>query len=124
MLTNSIAPQTGSQHQMQYYLDLVKVLVGAIRTTSIEIEATAEERANARRLLKDEGIANGCAVSRLESRRGLRIGKTMAGRSICQVLRTSLHENSDLRCGADRLGDGSSDRGTNSRSHENAAQPC
>ena len=57
MLTNSITPGGGSRHQVHYYLDLVKILSAGTDQPSIEIEATNEERANARRLLGAEGIA-------------------------------------------------------------------
>jgi lipopolysaccharide heptosyltransferase II len=58
MLTSSITPSEGSRHQMQYYLDLVKVLAAQTEEPSIAIEATARERADARRLLREEGISN------------------------------------------------------------------
>lgn len=56
MLTNSISPPTDSRHQVYYYLDLVKALQAGTDRPSIEIEATGEERANARNLLHEEGI--------------------------------------------------------------------
>jgi lipopolysaccharide heptosyltransferase II len=60
MLTDSVTPPgKGSQHQVQYYLDLVKFLSARRDTPSIEIEATTDERASARKLLADEGISNG-----------------------------------------------------------------
>jgi heptosyltransferase-2 len=59
MLTNSIVPQNGSQHQTNYYLNLVKSLTASSDRPSIEIEATAEERANARKLLSAEGVGPG-----------------------------------------------------------------
>ena len=57
MLTSSITPPEDSRHQVQYYLDLAKALQAGVSTPSIEIEATAEERATARRLLQEEGIS-------------------------------------------------------------------
>jgi heptosyltransferase-2 len=56
MLTNCIKPGNKQQHQVHYYLDLVKVLSASVTRPSIEIEATAEERSMARRLLATEGI--------------------------------------------------------------------
>lgn len=56
MLTNSIDPPTDSRHLVYYYLDLAKALQGGADPPSIEIEATSEERANARNLLHAEGI--------------------------------------------------------------------
>ena len=58
MLTNPIEPSIDTQHQIHYYLDLAK----AIRRTPnplIEIEATHEERENARSLLAEQGIPRG-----------------------------------------------------------------
>ncbi len=59
MLTDSIAPSAETQHQVQYYLDLTKAIRAETNSLSIEIEATAEERAEARKLLAEEGIARG-----------------------------------------------------------------
>src|SRR5262245_60084182 len=60
MLTQSIAPAPPStQHQVEYYLDLVKLLSATTHKPSVEIQATHEERAAARKLLSAEGIANG-----------------------------------------------------------------
>jgi lipopolysaccharide heptosyltransferase II len=56
MLTNAIAPREGPRHQVQYYLDLVKIFSASIAAPSLEIQATSEERAFARRLLSDEGV--------------------------------------------------------------------
>jgi heptosyltransferase-2 len=59
MLTNSVAPSSKpSRHQVHYYLDLVKLLSVRTDQPSIEIQATSEERANARKLLTAEGISN------------------------------------------------------------------
>jgi heptosyltransferase II len=60
MLTESIAPAPpATQHQVEYYLDLVKLLSATTLKPSIEIQANHEERAAARKLLSAEGIANG-----------------------------------------------------------------
>ena len=56
MLTNAIAPAAGTRHQVYYYLDLVKTISADSGGHSIEIEATREERANARKLLARNGI--------------------------------------------------------------------
>src|SRR5262245_22675804 len=56
MLTNAVAPSEGPRHQTQYYLDLVKIFSASIAAPSIEIQATSEERAGARRLLSAEGV--------------------------------------------------------------------
>src|SRR5262245_51063857 len=55
LLTNAIA-RTDSGHQVHYYLDLVKNLFKPDKDPSIEIEATAQERSEARRLLANNGI--------------------------------------------------------------------
>jgi heptosyltransferase-2 len=57
MLTTSTAPALGMRHQVHYYLDLVKLLSGTSDQPSIEIQATNEERINARKLLAAEGIS-------------------------------------------------------------------
>jgi heptosyltransferase-2 len=59
MLTNSIKPADQSRHQTLYYLDLVKTVAAVSTQPSIEINATAEERAEARKLLQAEGIPIG-----------------------------------------------------------------
>jgi len=46
-------------HQVHYYLDLAKVIRAGTDLPSIEIEATKEERQNARGLLLKEGIPGG-----------------------------------------------------------------
>jgi lipopolysaccharide heptosyltransferase II len=56
MLTNAIAPRRGRQHQVQYYLELVKSLSASVDVPSIEVHATVEERRGARTLLNAEGI--------------------------------------------------------------------
>jgi len=56
MLTNGVTAGSKSVHQMQYYLDLVKVISAIVESPSIEIEATAHERNTARSLLAREGI--------------------------------------------------------------------
>lgn len=55
-LTNAVAVSDETRHQVQYYLDLAKTVQASTSKPSIEIEATVEERTNARRLLKAEGI--------------------------------------------------------------------
>lgn len=59
MLTDSAPPADGSRHQVYHYLDLVRVLSAGADRPSIEIQATTEERSDARKLLSAEGIANG-----------------------------------------------------------------
>src|SRR5262249_45030048 len=55
LLTNPVIPAKNPGHQVRYYLDLVRELSsGSI--PSIEIHATTEEKADARRLLASEGI--------------------------------------------------------------------
>jgi heptosyltransferase-2 len=56
MLTDSITSVDRSRHQVHYYLDLVKAISAGAGPPSIQIQATAEERANARKLLPDAGI--------------------------------------------------------------------
>lgn len=56
MLTTSIKPVNTGRHQVHYYLDLVKMLQAEVAQPSIEITATAEERAEARSLLEESGI--------------------------------------------------------------------
>jgi lipopolysaccharide heptosyltransferase II len=57
MLTKSIKPIEDFRHQVEYYLDLAKILAPNTQPASIEIQATDEERNNARRLLSAEGIS-------------------------------------------------------------------
>jgi heptosyltransferase-2 len=59
MLTNSIKPADESRHQAHYYLDLIKMVAAGSTQPSIEINATVEERAEARKLLQAEGIPIG-----------------------------------------------------------------
>jgi heptosyltransferase II len=58
MLTASTAPARGARHQVQYYLDLVKLLSISSGQPSIEIQATHQERIHARKLLATEGISS------------------------------------------------------------------
>ena len=58
MLTNAIAPGRETRHQVHYYLDLVRTLQAATELPSIQIEATRDERENARKLLSAGGIPN------------------------------------------------------------------
>src|SRR5262245_50166604 len=59
MLTNAVTPTGGCQHQVHYYLDLVKALAVNAAQASIAISATPEERQAARKLLAAEGILHG-----------------------------------------------------------------
>ncbi len=59
MLTSSVTPGNEFQHQVHYYLDLVKTLAAGTDRPSIEIQATADERQDARKLLAAEGLPNG-----------------------------------------------------------------
>ena len=56
LLTDSITRSHDRQHQTLYYLDLVNTLSAVNDAPSIEIQATKEERTNARKLLMTEGI--------------------------------------------------------------------
>jgi heptosyltransferase-2 len=56
LLTTGIPPAQGSQHQVDYYLDLARAILGSFEKPSIQIHATSEERANARKVLKAEGV--------------------------------------------------------------------
>ena len=58
MLTNAVAPGRETRHQVHYYLDLVRTLQAATELPSIQIEATRDERENARKLLSAGGIPN------------------------------------------------------------------
>ena len=57
MLTSAVATSAESQHQVQYYLDLAKTLSASADCPSIDIQATESERASARQLLEEAGIA-------------------------------------------------------------------
>jgi heptosyltransferase-2 len=62
MLTKSIKPADDARHQIYYYMDLVKILSTATTTPSppsVEINATSQERRDARTLLLAEGIPEG-----------------------------------------------------------------
>ena len=56
MLTNAVTADSNVGHQVNYYLNLAKVLSATADRPSIEIEATGEERESARTLLAAEGI--------------------------------------------------------------------
>jgi heptosyltransferase-2 len=63
LLTNTVSPRHDGRHLAHYYLDLIKntVITAAnvdASMPSIEIVTTKEEKAEARRLLAAEGIAN------------------------------------------------------------------
>lgn len=59
MLTTSINPSSEVRHQTHYYLDLIKMVTPGGVQPSVEIQATAEEREAAWRLLEAEGIPAG-----------------------------------------------------------------
>lgn len=59
LLTSAIAPPRETLHQVDYYLALAEAVSASVENPSIGIEATAEERANARKLLRAEGIPEG-----------------------------------------------------------------
>ena len=61
MLTDAVPKTTGRQHQMDYYLNLAKVVSAATDRPSISIEATVSERDSARQLLAAQGIPSGAA---------------------------------------------------------------
>jgi heptosyltransferase-2 len=46
----------GKHHQVDYYMEIAKVLSGAVERPSIEIEATAAEKEQARKLLTSAGV--------------------------------------------------------------------
>ena len=56
MLTQSLKPSTEKRHQVYYYLDLASALSAAVDRPSIDIEANAEEKAQARKVLGSAGI--------------------------------------------------------------------
>ncbi len=56
LLTHAVERARESQHQVDYYFRLAMAIADGAGTQSIEIQATREERANARKLLKSEGI--------------------------------------------------------------------
>jgi heptosyltransferase-2 len=57
MLTNAVTADSNAGHQVNYYMNLAKVLSAIADPPSIEIEATAQERESARTLLAAEDIA-------------------------------------------------------------------
>lgn len=57
MLTQSLKPSSEKRHQIHYYLDLASAVSAVISHPSIEIEANAEEKSQARKLLASAGIA-------------------------------------------------------------------
>jgi heptosyltransferase-2 len=59
MLTQSIKPNTEKRHQIHYYLDLAAALSAPVDHLSIEIEASPEEKSQARKLLASAGIPPG-----------------------------------------------------------------
>jgi heptosyltransferase-2 len=59
LLTSSLKPTAGKHHQVHYYLALAGALSAEVTHPSISIEANAEEKEHATRLLGSEGIAPG-----------------------------------------------------------------
>jgi len=59
LLTNSLKAGRKGRHQVHYYLDLAVALSADVDRPSIEIEASAEEKAQAGSLLLSEGIPQG-----------------------------------------------------------------
>ena len=59
LLTNSLKPASGKHHQVHYYLALAGAVSAEVTQPSISIEANAEEKEQAARLLVSEGIAPG-----------------------------------------------------------------
>jgi heptosyltransferase II len=59
LLTNSLKPGRTKRHQVHYYLDLAGSLSAPVDKPSIEIEASAEDKAQAASLLVSEGIVEG-----------------------------------------------------------------
>jgi heptosyltransferase-2 len=58
LLTKSIKPSKEKRHQVHYYLDLAAAISAPTEHPSIEIDASADEKSNARRLLAASGISN------------------------------------------------------------------
>jgi len=56
MLTQSMKPSSEKRHQVHYYLDLASAVSAAVDHPSIEIQASSEERSQARKLLASVGI--------------------------------------------------------------------
>ena len=56
MLTQSLRPSTEKRHQVDYYLDLASAVSAPVDHPSIKIEASSEEKAQARKLLASAGI--------------------------------------------------------------------
>jgi heptosyltransferase-2 len=57
MLTQRVKPSAEKRHQIHYYLDLARAVSAAADHPSIEIEANADEKSQARKLLASAGIA-------------------------------------------------------------------
>jgi heptosyltransferase-2 len=57
LLTQSIKPGGSKRHQIHYYLELASAVSASVEHPSIEIEASLEERSQARKLLASAGIA-------------------------------------------------------------------
>lgn len=56
MLTQSMKPSSEKRHQIHYYLDLAAAVSAAVDHPSIEIQASSEEKSQARKLLASVGI--------------------------------------------------------------------
>jgi heptosyltransferase-2 len=63
MLTDLVWPPAREQHQVHYYLNLARVLSAPIQAPSISIEASADERAAARKLLTSSGVPAGSSFA-------------------------------------------------------------
>ena len=59
LLTNAIKPNTEKRHQVFYYLDLASAVSASVDHPSMEIQASAEEKSQARKLLDSAGISPG-----------------------------------------------------------------
>ena len=59
LLSRSVRPSSARQHQLVYYLRLVSETFGTSTEPELQINATKDETAGARRLLEQEGIGAG-----------------------------------------------------------------
>jgi len=59
LLTQSLRPSKEKRHQIHYYLDLASAVSATVGDPSIEIEASPEEKQQARKILAASGIAPG-----------------------------------------------------------------
>lgn len=58
LLTNPLKPSGQRRHQVHYYLDLAGAISANVERPSIEIQATSEERSQARKLLAAGGVGH------------------------------------------------------------------